>query len=304
MKVAIIGPGAVGCLFATYLGEGGHEVTLLDHRPERARQLAENDLAVSGVRGRHQARVNATASAAEVGAVELILLCVKATQTQRVFELHRKLLDQPVPIWSLQNGLGHFELLAEALGPSRVLGGCTTVGCELLGTGDVKHTGEGHSIIGEWPSGTSDRVKHIASEFTDVGLTVVIGANVKRDVWLKLLINAAINPISALFMKRNGELFGHNNARRLMQAIVEEGVTAARGQGLAFEIAEVIARVEEVAKQTADNRSSMLVDISAGRQTEIDFINGAIARCGHAPCNQALTELIHILERRPDGGYP
>jgi 2-dehydropantoate 2-reductase len=297
MKVAIIGPGAIGCLYAAYLGEAGHEVTLLDHRAERARRLAIDGITVSGVRGRHQGHVTVVASAAEVSEVELILLCVKATQTRHALEVHRALFDRPIPVWSLQNGLGVAEMLTEALGARKVLGGCTTIGCELIGPGMVKHTGEGHSVIGEWPSGTSARVERIAHEFTIAGVVVVVSPNVQWDVWLKLLVNAAINPLGALLGMRNGELLQHDNARRLMQTVVEESVAVAHSQGLVFEAADVLARVKEVAAQTAANRSSMLVDIAAGRPTEIDYINGAIARLGNAPCNQALTELIHAVER-------
>jgi 2-dehydropantoate 2-reductase len=301
MRIAIIGPGAVGCLYAAYLGEAGHEVTLLDHRAERARRLAIDGIAVNGVRGRHQVRVKVVAAAAEVSEVELILVCVKATQTQRALEMHRALFDRPIPVWSLQNGFGIAETLTETLGARRVLGGGTTMGCELIDPGTVKHTGEGHSVVGEWPSGTSDRVERIAHEFTVAGVAVVVSQNVQWDVWLKLLVNAAINPLGALLALRNGELLQHGNAQRLIQAVVGEGVAVARSRGLIFEPADVLARVKEVAAQTAANRSSMFVDLAAGRQTEIDYINGAIARLGNAPCNQALTELIHAVERRTEG---
>jgi 2-dehydropantoate 2-reductase len=246
-------------------------------------------------------RVTVVASAAEVAEVELILVCVKATQTQRALEVHCALFDRPIPVWSLQNGLGIAEMLTAALGARKVLGGCTTLGCELLGPGTIKHTGEGHSVIGEWPSGTSERVERIAHEFTVAGVAVVVSPNVQWDVWLKLLVNAAINPLGALLQLHNGELLQHGNAQRIMQAIVEEGVAVARSQGLVFKAADVLARVKEVAVQTAANRSSMFVDIAAGRPTEIDYINGAIARLGNAPCNQALTELIHAVERRTEG---
>jgi len=121
--------------------------------------------------------------------------------------------------------------------------------------------------------------------------------DIQKIIWSKLIVNVGINALTAILRVRNGVLVEHQPALRLMEAAVSEAVRAAAAQGIAFDESKIQERVKEVARLTARNRSSMLQDILAGRQTEIEYINGAVARLGDAPVNQALCDLVRALER-------
>jgi 2-dehydropantoate 2-reductase len=291
-KIAIIGPGAMGCLFGTYLEKAGLEVTLLDHNPQRAARLNRTGIVVEGVYGRHKAHVNVETDAKKVGPVDLVLVSVKAFCTQTAMQSHQALVDNATAVWSLQNGLGNIDALAEIVPCAQMLGGTTTLGANMLETGRIHHAGDGEIFVGELDGSDSERLSSLVETFRAAGLPVQISGNIKRVMWSKLLINVGINALTAILKVRNGFLVRSEPARQIMRAAVDEALEVAHTQGLVFDRKEIHGRVEQVALCTADNRSSMLVDSLAGRATEIEFINGAIARLGHAPINQTLTHLV------------
>ncbi|MBN2498216.1 MAG: 2-dehydropantoate 2-reductase [Deltaproteobacteria bacterium] len=292
MKIAVVGPGALGTLFAAYLTEGGLDVLLVDHRPERARRLDDAGIRVQGLRGERHVPVRVTAESGAAGPVDLLILCVKAFQTEGALRAHAALASGSTVAWTVQNGLGNTDAMARVLPASQVVGGSTTMGANLLEPGVVHHAGEGDTWVGELEGGSSERVERIASALSAAGIAVQVAAEIRKVIWTKLLVNVGINALTAILRVRNGRLVEIEPARRLMEAAVREAVALAAGQGLDFDADAVQARVEQVAKLTAQNRSSMLADMLAGRPTEIDYINGAIARLGEAPVNRSLCELV------------
>jgi 2-dehydropantoate 2-reductase len=296
MKTAIIGPGALGCLFGAYLTEGGLDVILVDHRPERARNLEAAGVFVQGVRGDHHVRVKATANTGSLGPVDLVIVCVKAYHTEGALRLHGSLAGTGTALWSIQNGLGNLEAMGRVV-PSRcIVGGSTTMGANLLGVGRVHHAGEGDTLIGELDGSLSPRVELIAKEVSAAGIRVQIRPDIQRLIWKKVLVNVAINALTAILRVRNGVLVEHESTMRVMEGAVREAVQAAAARGIRFTEDEALAQAKEVARRTAGNRSSMLADILAGRRTEIDYINGAIAAMAPAPVNRVLTDLVRALE--------
>jgi 2-dehydropantoate 2-reductase len=296
MKIAVIGPGAMGCLFCAYLHKAGHEVHLVDHRAERARQLAASGLFVKGVRGDVQVKVPVTDDARTVGVAELVLVSVKAYKTEQALSEHQALIGPETMVWSVQNGLGITEAMAKVVAASQILAGSTTLGANLLAVGRVHHAGDGDTILGELDGKRSERVEQLARLLSAAGFSALVSEDIGRVVWNKLLVNVGINALTAILWVRNGVLLEHAPARRLMHAAVDEALLIAAAQGLTFDRDQVIARVEEVARRTSQNRSSMLADLQARRRTEIDFINGAVAALGDAPVNRTLTDLVHTLE--------
>jgi 2-dehydropantoate 2-reductase len=296
MKTAIIGPGALGCLFGAYLTQGGLDVTLVDHRPERARNLEAAGVFVQGVRGDQHIRVKATANPGSLGPVDLVIVCVKAYHTEGALRSHGSLVGNSTTLWSIQNGLGNLEAMAKVVPSSCIVGGSTTMGANLLGSGRVHHAGEGDTFIGELDGSPSARVELIAKAVSAAGIRVQTRPDIRRLIWRKVLVNAAINALTAILRVRNGVLVEHESSLRVMEEAVREAVRAAATQGIRFTEEEALAQAREVARRTAENRSSMLADILAGRRTEIDYINGAIAAMAPAPVNRVLTDLVRALE--------
>jgi len=296
MKTAIIGPGALGCLFGAYLTEGGLDVTLVDHRPERARTLEAAGVFVQGARGDHHVRVKATANSSSPGPVDLVIVCVKAYQTEGALRSHGSLVGSSTTVWSIQNGLGNLEAMARVIPSSCIVGGSTTMGANLLGVGRVHHAGEGDTFIGELDGSLSPRVELVAKALSAAGIRVQTRPDIQRLIWRKVLVNVAINALTAILRVRNGVLVEHESSMGVMEEAVREAVRAAATRGILFKEDEALAQAKEVSRRTAGNRSSMLADILAGRRTEIDYINGAIGALAPAPVNRVLTDLVRALE--------
>ena len=296
MKIAVIGPGALGCLFGAYLTQGGLDVTLVDHRPERARNLEAAGIFVQGVRGDHHVRVKTTAASNSLGPVDLVIVCVKAYHTEGTLRSHGSLVGNRTTVWSIQNGLGNVETLAKLFPADRIVGGSTTMGANLLGSGRVHHAGEGETFIGELDGSPSSRIELTAKALSAAGIRVQTRSDIQRLIWRKVLVNVAINALTAILRVRNGVVVEHQPIVRIMEEAVREAVRAAAARGIHFSEDEAVTQAKEVARRTAANRSSMLADILADRRTEIDYINGAIAALVPAPVNRVLADLVRALE--------
>ena len=166
----------------------------------------------------------------------------------------------------------------------------------MLGLGRVHHAGEGDTFIGELDGSVSPRVELVAKAVSAAGIQVQTRPDIQRLIWRKVLVNVAINALTAILRVRNGVLLEHEPAVRVMEEAVREAVRAAATRSIRFAEDEALAQAKEVTRRTAGNRSSMLADILAGRRTEIDYINGAIAAMAPAPVNRVLAELVRALE--------
>lgn len=301
MNVTVIGAGAMGSLFAAYLANGGMQVTLVERHRDIVDRIRRDGVNVDGVRGRLNMRLPIVTDADEAPPAELVLLFVKAYDTAAAMDEHGPALSNGGAVLTMQNGIGNVELIAQKLGPERVLAGTTTLGANLIEPGVIRHAGEGATAIGEIGGDESMRAAHIAEAFSAAGIVTDTVANINELLWNKLCVNAAINPLTALLRVRNGVLAEHEQTRHIMRQAVAEVVAVAATQGLPLDAEALYERALNVARQTADNRSSMLADILGGKRTEIDFINGAVARLGReakvpTPTNEMLTELIQTLE--------
>jgi 2-dehydropantoate 2-reductase len=296
LKVVVVGAGAIGSVVAAILHRGGLDVRLLGRRTEAIATIAREGLCIEGVRGSYIAPVPISVEW-RGGDVDLAVLCVKAYDTAGAVDAHFPLFRQARLVLSLQNGIGNVESLAERLGTDRLLAGTTTMGANVRSPGHVVHAGEGDTVVGEVSGELSARVTEVAAALSRAGLRTLAVADIHQTLWMKLGVNAAINPVTALLEVVNGELAARPALRPLIEAIVAEVVAVARQVGVSLHAAELSARVWQVVAMTKDNRTSMLADLAAGRRTEIDAINGAVVRLGRehrvpTPVNETLTRLI------------
>jgi 2-dehydropantoate 2-reductase len=308
MKVAVIGPGALGCLLAVKFSLAGEEVRLVDYRPERAELLTRRGLILQTSPGT-AAKVMVPVGVAEsVGPADLAILTVKAHQTAAAVKSLALLLSSGGAALTLQNGLGNLEEMARVVGPARLLGGASILGVTKLGEGEVFLAGLGPTYVG--PPADSQvspaEVQEVAALFRRAGLPCEVRGDIEAVLWEKLLVNVGINPLTALLQVKNGELPKIPPAWELAVAAATEALAVARACGISLAV-DPETRLREVCIATAANRSSMLQDVLAGRHTEIEALNAQVTSRGEShrlptPVNHLLTQLIRALEAVGKGG--
>jgi 2-dehydropantoate 2-reductase len=295
MKVTILGTGAMGCLMGYRLAPWA-EVTLLGTWREAVQTICERGLHVEDGRATQTMHLRATTDPLECAGSDLMLVLVKAWQTESAAERARSALAAEGLALTLQNGLGNYEALCRLFGTQCSAAGASTYGATLLAPGHIRLGGEGAIQLGEHPRLTPAR-----SLFEQAGLAVSVEKGRDSILWGKVVINAAINPLAALLRVPNGQLAARPSALGLMQALAREAALVARRLAIPLPYADAAQRATEVAQATAHNRSSMLQDVERGRRTEIDAINGAIVEKARsmgveAPLNTAAWQLVRALQ--------
>lgn len=301
MKIVIVGPGAMGCLFAAFLSKSKEEVWLLDKNKENAAKLNEIGVSLEGVSGTWQAKPKATANAQDIGKADLILICVKSFHTKQAVEQVKALLQTNTKIMTLQNGIGNIEIIAELTGEDRVIGGITNEGATLISTGIIRHAGHGETIIGTLDGKVPVEIRSIREIFNKVGLQTKMSRDIKALAWSKLIINVGINALTAITRLPNGKLTEFEGTKRILRDAVTEAIRIAKRKRIKLIYDDPLAKVEAVCEGTSTNVSSMLQDVLRKKHTEIDFINGVIVRFGQelgiaVPTNKLLVDLVKTIE--------
>jgi 2-dehydropantoate 2-reductase len=291
MNIAVFGPGALGCLFAAKLAQAGHNVRLVDHRADRADRLRRSGITIET--GEGTLTLPVPVKVEHAFPCELALVLVKSHATASLQ------LPPDCPVLTLQNGLGSAEALAKTVGPSRLLVGTTAEAATWLSEGRVRHAAPGITWLGAWTHCPHDSA---IAALCSAGFDARHSSDPRESLWTKAIVNAAINPLTALLDVPNGALPENASSRGLLRALAEEAaaVAAAEGYGLGGGHAE---RAEQVCRDTAANISSMLQDIRAGRKTEIEAISGEVLRRARAaglpvPATEVAYALVRALESR------
>lgn len=294
MKIAVVGPGAMGLLFASFLKRSGEDVLLFDKDPERASKITQSGISVEGISGEFKSEVRCSSKPDDLKDRELILICVKSYDTKKAALEIKGSIKNDAFVMTLQNGVGNIEELSQALGPDKVIGGVTNHGATLLGIGRIRHAGIGDTAIGPCD-------KNIAMALTKAGFKTDVVTNITDLIWSKLIINVGINALTAITQLNNGRLIEFEGTHSVMRGAVREACEVAKKKGIKLIYDDPLKKVEEVCVKTAKNVSSMLQDVLKKRKTEIDYINGAIVKEAKAfginvPVNEALTGLVKTIE--------
>ena len=291
----IIGSGALATLFAARLASAGVNVTMLGSWRGGLAALRENGARLEG--GGNQT-VQVADNPADCRGAKIALVLVKAWQTKHSASQLVDCLEDDGLAVTLQNGLGNDTILSDILGVQRVARGVTTLGATLVAPGLVRSGGEGVVTLEAHVHLTA-----LEEMLRSAGFDVTIVENMEPVVWGKLIVNAAINPLTALLRVKNGDLLSNPHARALMGELASEAAQVARALGVELPFLDPERAVEDVAQQTAENISSMLQDVLRGSPTEVDAINGAIVRKGEqkgvpTPINRAICSLVEALPVR------
>jgi len=305
LNVAVLGAGAMGCLFGGLLAEKGLKVTLIDVWKEHIDAINKNGLKMDGFGGDRFIKINATNDPKSISPVDVVIVMCKATTLEQALTNAKNIVGDKTVLMSFQNGIGHEAIMQNIVGIDKVLGGTTTQASNILGPGHIKNHASLPSWIGEYEGGLSDRVKDIAETFTAHGLETIASDNVKKRKWMKLFALTAVGPLSAIFDMHHTELYVTNKesklARELGKQIILETRKVAQADGVEVSEDECLEMFLKIVDSNQTNKSSMAFDIQYKRKSEIDFINGSVSKIGKkhgvpTPLNDMLYKIIKVKE--------
>ena len=284
LNVAVLGAGAMGCLFGGLLAEKGLKVTLIDVWKEHIDAINKNGLKMDGFGGDRFIKISATNDPKSISPVDVVIVMCKATALEQALKNAKSIVGDKTVLMSFQNGIGHEAIMQNIVGVDKVLGGTTTQASNILGPGHIKNHASLPSWIGEYEGGLSDRVKDIAETFTAHGLETIASDNVKKRKWMKLFALTAVGPLSAIFDMHHTELYVTNKesklARELGKQIILETRKVAQADGVEVSEDECLEMFLKIVDSNQTNKSSMAFDIQYKRKSEIDFINGSVSKIG------------------------
>jgi 2-dehydropantoate 2-reductase len=306
MRIAVVGTGALGGVWAAKLAAAEHDVTAVDTSSAVVAAINRDGVVVEDRSAGTVlvAPVLATRDPEEIGPVEVVFIFVKSHQTAAAAELARPLVDATTTVCTLQNGWGNADTLAEVFPDDQIVMGVTYQSATVLAPGRVAHTADRPTIVGPYSQdGSLARAEALAAAMNGAGLRATATSGVLTEVWKKLIVNCATLPTAALTRLRSAGLGEQGPLLEdVIDVVVTEAVATARARGLEIEREERIAYVHHLLATGSGGKASMLQDVEAQRKTEIDAVNGAVAREAErlgvpAPMNRALVALVHGLER-------
>jgi 2-dehydropantoate 2-reductase len=311
MKILIVGCGAIGRLFGVKLASGGHDVLFLESNPDVVEAINRNGISLTKLNAedpekKTPIRFQATADGASIDSCNLCILAVKGYSTALAAKSIRHLVSQDSPILTLQTGLGNIETMAEIIERSYILGGVTYLGATSLSESKVRHAGVGPTLIGEMEGSVTERLMKVKEAFVSSGIQTEISDNIVGNIWSKTLVYAAINPLTAILRLKNGHLVQKMESIALAKRLIDEGRLVAQAYGIQLPQVDPYDLLLNVCHNTAENLSPMLQDVLSSRPTEVEALNGAIHALGKlrgisTPLHQAITEMIHLLEKWGSG---
>ena len=302
MKIAIVGAGAMGSVYAGVLGHAGNEVWAVDIDARHIAAIRERGLHVEGASGKRNVRVHATTDAREVGTCDLVVIATKVRHVADAARAASGLLGPDTPVLTIQNGIGGVEAATDALGAERVVVGVAGgFGARLLGPGRVRHEGMELVRLGENSGPATPRTREIAEVWSRAGFRVRVFDNIRTLVWEKLICNGAFGAVCALTGMTVGEVLDSGEAWPVAAACAREGEAVARARGIALGFDDAAAYVRDFGAKIPDGRPSMQQDLQAGRPSEIDAINGGVAKAGReagvaTPTHDLLVRLVKACE--------
>jgi 2-dehydropantoate 2-reductase len=305
MKIYFLGAGALGCAIGGTLAAGGSDVTLIDPFKAHVDAINRDGLQMKVGDEDRVVRVRAATGVQGLEKADLVIVLVKSFHTRSAVEGALPVFGPHTAVMSLQNGLGHEEILAAVAGKEHVLAGKTYVGGVLFEPGKIIAGTQGkRTIIGELDGSVSDRAKAIAAEFQRANLPCDVSDNIVGVMWDKLLINVSTGALSGITGQVYGSLYAVPEIEATAIAAVDEAMAVARASGVKLSIKEARdAWLMAAEGLPYEFKTSMLQSLEKGSLTEIDFINGTVVRAGRklsvpTPVNQTLVAAIKGIERR------
>ena len=304
-RTAVVGSGGVGCYFGGMLARAGAPVTLIG-RPRHVEAFNRDGLRLGTTRFQETVKIAASADIVAARGAQLVLFCVKSIDSEPVAKSLAPHLAPDAIILDLQNGVDNVPRICRQV-PNPVVAAVVYVACEMIGAGCVKHHGRGDLVIGALDVRTGHalpahaQLEELAALLARAHIPTTISDNIEGDLWLKFLINCAYNAVSALGRSRYARMTATPESRAVMEAAVREVLAVARACGVRLPDGDLVAQAIGLADAMPRQLSSMAQDLARGKRTEIDDLNGFVARRGAelgvpTPVNATLHAMVKLLE--------
>ena len=301
-KIYVLGAGAVGCYFGGMLARAHHDVTFIA-RPERAAALNASGLELDCKAFHETVKVRASSDLSVLSDADLVLLSVKSLDTERTMADVKSTLPSRAVILSLQNGIANTDIASKIVA-NPVYAAVVYVAAGMVGHRTMKHHGRGELLIGDMKEsalGDEQNLKEICKLFETADVPCTISPQIKREMWLKFLVNCSFNAISGIGQIPYGEMVKSPGIVKLIEEITQEFLAIAALEHVNITLAEALAANESIATTMVTQISSTAQDLSKGKMTEIDFLNGYIVELGKrygvaTPYNESVNALVKMLE--------
>jgi 2-dehydropantoate 2-reductase len=304
VKIAIVGCGAMGSVYAGLFAAAGHEVWAIDRWREHVEAMRAHGLHLEGASGDRTVRVNATTEAGDAGPCDLVILATKAMHVAEAAQSVKKVLGKDTVVLSIQNGLGGPDTAASVLGKQRVMVGVVGgFGASMKGPGHAHHNGMELVRLGEFGGPITPRLDRVAEAWRGAGFRVKVFDDIAQLVWEKLICNCAYSGPCGISDHTVIEVMNDPDLSRVSAACASEAYAVAVEKKIRLGFDDPVAYVRDFGSKIPNARPSVLLDLMAKRKSEIEVINGSIPRVGRevgvaAPVNDALTALVLDKERR------
>jgi len=303
MKIAIIGVGAMGSVYAALLADQGrHDVWAIDTWGDHVDAIRTKGLRVEGASGDRTVKVNATTNAADVRDADLVIIATKDDGASAAATAALAIAKPDAPILTIQNGLGSADKVAQVVGSQRIMMGVVGgFGASMKGPGHAHHNGMEFLRLGEMDGGMTDRLERVAETWRSGGFKVLTFDDIHKMVWEKLICNCTFSGPCAMTGLRVGQVMANPSAWSIAAGCAAEAFHVATARGIALDFQDPIAYVRAFGSKIPNARPSMLLDHMAGRKAEVDNINGAIPREGAkvgiaTPINSVVVALLKAKE--------
>ena len=302
MKIAVVGTGAMGSVYAALLADAGNEVWAIDLWQDHVDAINRMGLRLEGASGDRTVKIDATSDSSDVGHCQLVIVATKAGQIGSAAEQLPQLLNEDSVVLTIQNGLGSADRLAATISPERLLIGVAGgFGASLRGPGHAHHNGMELIRLGEMVGGMSERLQRIERLWRDAGFNVKAYEDINQLVWEKFICNVTFSGTCTVFHRKVSEVMNDPLTWRIAIACGLEAYQAGVARGVYFSFDDAEAYITKFGQGLPDARPSMLLDHLAKRRSEIDVINGAVptvaAEVGtQAPYNEVVTALVKARE--------
>ena len=301
MKIAVIGVGAMGSVYAGLLADAGNEIWAIDVWSEHINAIRDRGLRVEGKSGDRTVKIAATTDAQEAGPCDLVIIATKAMHVEAAAVAAKTIIRDNTTVLTIQNGIGSFEKVAATIGKEKItIGVAGGFGASIKAPGHVYHNGMELIRLGEMAGPVTTRLDKVAEVWSNAGFNVKTYDDIERMVWEKLICNVCFSGVCTVSKSQIKGVLGDHGLWQIAKGCATEAYQVARAKEIKVSFEDPISYVQAFGEKMPNARPSMLLDHMEGRASEIDAINGAIVREGAntqvtTPFNSVITALVIAL---------